>query len=404
MAIIGGGPAGCAAGWSAARLGLRAVLLDGGDYPREKVCGECFSAEAQPLLAAMVPDLAAEAPRLARVRLAPPRGSAREFRLPRPALATPRRELDAALWRAAGAAGCELRPRVIARAPRREATAGREVARLDVYDVRGGGSGEVRARTVILAAGRQWSAAGAVNSPAPARGSEDAGAGPLPRAPSARKGRVYLGVKTHLLASADEGQAAAIELYPFPGGYCGLARVGARRWNACCLVEVTAARAAAGTGGALLRRDFCRWMSTIAGSRPLRRRLGGLAQDGPTVATAPIRLGAESGWGSGEALLAGDAAAFIDPWTGDGMARALLGGAAAGEAVAWALRSGAPMATAAARHAAAMREAARRSHRCAAAVRFLTMAPGWAQSAAGLVLGLPVAARCLERLTRWPAA
>src|SRR4051812_27454240 len=48
--VVGGGPAGCSAAITAARVGAGVLLLERAKYPRHKVCGEFVSAESLDLL------------------------------------------------------------------------------------------------------------------------------------------------------------------------------------------------------------------------------------------------------------------------------------------------------------------------------------------------------------------
>ena len=73
LAIIGGGPAGCAAAIVAAKSGARVLLLDRSRFPRQKVCGEFVSAESLGLLQLLLADdfqyLLSKSPRISRTRI-----------------------------------------------------------------------------------------------------------------------------------------------------------------------------------------------------------------------------------------------------------------------------------------------------------------------------------------------
>ncbi len=300
LAVIGGGPAGTAAAWEAARRGRRVLMIERGSLPRDRVCGEFVSAEALPLiermLAAARPGLFAAAPLISGLRLA-----GRDFCLPRPGRGIPRRELDAALWEAALAAGAEGRLRTEAFRLEPAGDGFRMALRMAA------GKAMVAARGIVAAPGRWWRLEGLRS------GQENVHA--LAAAP-------WVGVKAHL----DHIQADAVELYFFSGGYCGLAPVGQGRVNACCLVHRDALhRPQAGLGES---DDFPAWLMAAAQDAALSARLRSARQTTPTVFTAPVWLG-HGRPRSGRVALAGDAAGFLDPFTGDGIARALLGGRAA---------------------------------------------------------------------------
>jgi flavin-dependent dehydrogenase len=50
LIVVGGGPAGTSAAITCARHGARVLLLERGQFPRHKVCGEFVSAESLELL------------------------------------------------------------------------------------------------------------------------------------------------------------------------------------------------------------------------------------------------------------------------------------------------------------------------------------------------------------------
>lgn len=68
------------------------------------------------------------------------------------------------------------------------------------------------------------------------------------------------------------------------------------------------------------------------------RGLSGWRSEGPFAFPVPLRTGRES-WGAGSCLLAGDAAALVDPISGEGISMAIASGRCAAESVAESLES-----------------------------------------------------------------
>ena len=120
LAVIGAGPGGSAAAITAARLGAKVVLIEAGEFPRQKVCGEFVSAESLDVLRDL---LLRQLPRRTTYCVPLPssiepgcswQGESSDTVRP-PALSIPRYELDRLLWQAAQQAGartignCEVR-------------------------------------------------------------------------------------------------------------------------------------------------------------------------------------------------------------------------------------------------------------------------------------------------------
>ncbi|HET9783374.1 MAG TPA: FAD-dependent oxidoreductase [Terriglobales bacterium] len=334
LLVVGAGPAGASAAITAARQGMRVVLCerqimrDG--TARDKVCGEFISPEALPLLRALAPEALAKAPEISSAAFIARGGRRGEFTLPAPGRGCSRLQLDAALWRAAVATGVDCRPAT----PIAEHAIPSEFA----------------GAAIIRATGR-------------------ADAGP------------WVGIKARF---AGLPPSTSVELFSIPGGYCGIAPVEAGLTNVCCLLRRRHAGALTGA------RDFAAWLHAHARSQPLRRRLDGARPITATVFTL-CGLGRQSA-PRGGAFAAGDAAGFLDPFTGDGIARALLSGQLAGEAAAAGRLADYPRSLA---------QSASRGFRAATLLRWAMHAPAAAQSLLAPLAAQPLLARRLLAATRW---
>jgi geranylgeranyl reductase family protein len=111
LVVVGAGPAGSSAALAALRAepGLRVLLLDRSDFPRDKSCGDGIAPHVVDALAGIGADdvVAGWAP-LRRLELTRDGSSVRRD-MPRPAWVVPRAELDARLVAHAVAAGAQLR-------------------------------------------------------------------------------------------------------------------------------------------------------------------------------------------------------------------------------------------------------------------------------------------------------
>ena len=342
------------------------MVLERSRFPRDKVCGEFVSAEALPLLAQAAPELVTAAPEIAAAEWITLSGRRYTFPLAPVARGISRWRLDDELWAAAGAAGAETRSGATVRGWR---PAPRGVGGELECSI-AGQTARLRARALIVAAGRWWSFAG------------------MPVPYLARR-RAWVGVKAHLAGVP----ASALQMFALRHGYCGLAPVEDGGVNVCALIR----QDAPGLSGC---RDFVRWLS--ATSPPLARRLHGGAMARPVQVTAPVYLGRAAARPAG-VFCAGDAGGFADPFTGAGLARAMLGGALAAEMAAAALAGDGDLTRAAARHARAVRAATRRARRWSGWLRrWLTAPPPWQDWAAAVFaqgrIGQSLAAR-----TRWDA-
>lgn len=280
VAVIGGGPAGASAAITAARVGARVVLLEGGEFPRHKVCGEFVSAESLDVLRDLLrstrgaEELLRVAPVVDRTRLFLA-GSVVEAPVTPPALSIPRYAVDSSLWEAAKQAGVEARS-----SSEVGAIQGNGPFHLDTS------KGEVFARVVIVAAGR-WSKFKARTT--------------IPSGPK------WIGVKAHY---REQSPARSTDLYFFEHGYCGVQPVADDVVNACAMV----------------RCDRATSLEDVLALHPaLAERSSTWQAIMDPVTTAPL-LHLPPQPIRDNMMFVGDAAAFIDPFVGDGISIALRSG------------------------------------------------------------------------------
>jgi flavin-dependent dehydrogenase len=372
VAVIGGGPAGCAAAIAASRLGATVLLLERGRYPRHKVCGEFISAESHVLLSSLVPNfsLLESAPRIPQARIFA-EGRCLHIGLYPAGASLTRFVLDEALWKAAEDAGVDAR----------QNTTIANIQANGRFSMSCSDGDTIWARTAINAAGRNSNLRSiglASYQIDPAYSGLRDGWNML----SALAGRTeaaarFLGIKGHF---HEAGCILSSDLYFFEGGYCGVQPVGDGMVNACALVRQGVAKS--------LSEVFVLHPELLARSQNW------------TVATAEVRtfpaIFAAPHPVQDGLLCVGDAGGFIDPFLGDGISLALRTGETAG-------RIAATSATAS--EAAVRYEREYEARFCtafanAARVRKLLTAPRSMRIAAMRLLSAPLVARYVTRVTR----
>lgn len=317
--IVGGGPAGTSAAIHLAAQGARVLLAEQKKFPRPKLCGEFISPECLEHFERLgVSDSMIEAngARLSETVFYARRGAS--VNVPsawfgthqRSALGLSRAEMDERLLRRASAVGVLVLEDARATALLMEDGRVRGV-RLKVKDeVR-----EYSARVTIDATGRARSLARHVARDAHAT---------QKRAP-------LVAFKAHLEGA--RGNPLHCEIYFYRGGYGGLNSVEDGRSNLCFIVSAQDARALGGDAERALREIVMtntRASHTLENARPVTEWLGVALESFGRHEIVPA-----------PGLLAvGDAASFIDPFTGSGMLMALESGElAAASAVRWLDRS-----------------------------------------------------------------
>ncbi len=293
VAVVGAGPAGCAAAIELARAGAKIGLLEKAAFPRDKLCGEFLS----PVGARVVEELgcgrqfhAAQPAPIERAVVVTASGAQLEFSFPARAYGLSRLRFDHLLARAAQAAGAQLIEKA-------------EIVRLEnasqTLSTRDGR--KFQSRMVLLASGRH-------SLLQPLTPDSSTGRTALWSARREKQANpAYFAFKAHYRGEC----AGRVELYFFPGGYCGLAPIEGGRVNLCCLVE----KGLLATGSA---------EQVLARVPALRARLAGWRREEPFLFTGPVSMG----WRHppSDLLAAGDAALFPDPFTGQGMSVALENG------------------------------------------------------------------------------
>jgi len=364
VAIVGAGPAGSATALLLARAGVAVRIVERARFPRRKVCGEYLNAGAVAALQRLgvLDAVRAVAAPLRGVRLVA-RGAA-PLTLPfaREALACPRDVLDALLLEAACAAGARVER---ARAEEAIVERGRCVG-VRVRDD-DGTLRELRAGAVVGADGVGSLVARKLGLAKPSRGE-----------PRYAIGGHYEGF---------EALDGHVEMYAGEGAYFALNPLGGDRANV--MVVVPRARLArwshdvdAGVGGAAAALG--------AGVRSF----AGATRSGERVSVGPLAHAVRRAAAPG-ALLAGDAAGFLDPFTGQGVFLALTSAEDAAQTLLAALRE--PAREAALFDAYGRRRAAdlRARGRLCTAVATLVRVPVLARRAARRLARFPDAAAAL---------
>jgi menaquinone-9 beta-reductase len=294
--VCGAGPAGAVAATVLARGGARVLMVDRAQFPRDKLCGDTINPGALAVLrrlgltsrfestALPIDGMIVTGDRGVRVQC--------DYGAGLRGLALLRRDLDAALVHAAIEAGARFEPGVIVRGPLLDDRGG---VRGVTFAGREGQDVRVPAPMVIAADGRRSRVALA------------AGLLRHPRRPRRWAiGAYFTGVA---------GLTRFGEMHVRAGRYIGVAPLPSGEANVCLVAE----RHGAHDDPASVL------LGAIAREPELRDRFAGARMIGVPSVLGPLAVDA-SGAGRQGLLLAGDAAGFIDPMTGDGLRFAVRGG------------------------------------------------------------------------------
>lgn len=293
--VVGAGPAGSVAALELARRGIKTLLVDRGHFPRDKVCGGCLNSEAVSTLKelgleSMLRSLGG--PALNHFALWA-HGAHYGTDLPG-GIAVSRYQLDAALVAAAIAAGVEFLPGVHAQLEAEDERA--ELRRLECRIE--GQTAQLSAPVVVLATGLNTQ---------PLDTERLGGHDKLKfrQSPSSR-----IGVQTTVVNQDDRFRPGTIYMTVAAAGYVGLTVLEANRLNLAAAVDLAAVREH-GAG------EVCRRIVAESGiPYPVD------VQDAIWHATAALTRSRRS-HALHRVFLIGDAAGYVEPFTGEGMAAAI---------------------------------------------------------------------------------
>ena len=342
--IVGAGPAGAVAGTVLARAGVRVRLIDRATFPRNKLCGDTVNPGALARLEhlGMAGEVHARGLRVDGMRVTGERGVAIEGRYPDGVFgrAILRRDLDWLLLQCAIAAGCRFDDGVAVRGPLVQEAGGARAVRGVTVGARGR-EHALHARVTLAADGRRSAIAfglGLARHPVSPRRwaigayyenfapSETRNAKAAKAAKAGQDGEPEDSLRplrsTSLLGEMHIRRGRYIGVAPVPGGLT----------NVCLVRPSHPGDAELRDPAALLARELQR-------DPMLRDRAAGARLAGAPVVLGPLAVDVNDGSIDG-LLLAGDAAGFIDPMTGDGLRFAVRGGELAAAAVLRALEHG----------------------------------------------------------------
>lgn len=345
VVIVGGGPAGSSAAIRLAGAGGRVLLVEQKKFPRAKLCGEFISPECLRHFARLgvLEELRAAGPcEVAETVFYTRRG--RSVSVPSAwfgsgpiaklnggmALGLSRAEMDECLLERARAVGVEVLEEAQAVGLLTNDLGRVEGVRLRMSSQRNHHHSNtsqnddtktlaVRALVTIDATGRAHALTRYVERSRIAKEKSHL------KQPSLKKRAPLVAFKAHL--ENVRAQAGACEIYFYHGGYGGLSPVESGRSNVCFIASARDVRACGGDAWRVMRE-------VVQTNERARFALEGVRLDSEWLCVALEGFGRRELVPADGLIAVGDAASFIDPFTGSGILMALESGQLAAETIA----------------------------------------------------------------------
>jgi menaquinone-9 beta-reductase len=380
--IAGGGPAGSSAAIHLGLRGARVLLVEQKKFPRPKLCGEFISPECTPhfeRLGVAETMFAAGPARLSETVFYSRQGKSVSvpsawFGAGGVALGLSRAEMDERLLRRASAAGAE----VLEDAQVADLLMERGRAE-GVLIKRAGVESAFRAPVTIDATGRARTLARRISKS-------------QSQTKSHRPSLVAF--KAHLLDA--KVASGACEIYFYRGGYGGLSSIENGLSNFCFIASARVVRECGADPESVMREVVCQ-------NRRAAQALEDAQACTPWLAVALEGFGRHTVTPTCGLLSIGDAASFIDPFTGSGMLMALESGELAARVIGdqlAAIRQGAGLDDLAKRYRAAYHAKFNSRLRVCSIIRRAAFVPGLAQIAIRIFRASDPLRRRLSRATR----
>jgi menaquinone-9 beta-reductase len=317
--IVGGGPAGTSAAIHLATRGARVLLVEQKKFPRAKLCGEFISPECLEHFERLgVAGEMLEAGGMELTETLFYSRSGRSVNVPSEwfgkgragAVGLSRAEMDARLMTRAREAGVEVMEETHATGLLFE---GKRVRGVSLKT--NGSVLEINAAVTVDASGRSRALARHVEREGKTNG----------RAIGRHRRPSLVAFKAHLEnAGGHEGHC---EIYFYRGGYGGLSRVENGLSNLCFIASAPDVRACGGDAGRVMREVLMK-------NRRAAQTLNSARAPTGWLAVALEGFGRRSLVPAPGLISIGDAASFIDPFTGSGMLMALESGEMAAQTIA----------------------------------------------------------------------